>query len=108
MIEVYKLVRFQDSDAASDEGEEDPVPAVRLDHFVEAMRHARRSVSDDDIRRYERFADSLQRGRGVIAGTFRLDSTGPFIGHVCRPLGLVGVGGAAHAPFQLFSHTFFG
>ena len=63
--------------------EEDPVPVItryalslmhvivddadssRLcrDHFEEAMRFARRSVSDADIRRYEMFAQNLQQSR---------------------------------------------
>ena len=33
------------------------------DHFEEAMRFARRSVSDADIRRYEMFAQNLQQSR---------------------------------------------
>uniref|UniRef100_A0A672QW99 Transitional endoplasmic reticulum ATPase n=1 Tax=Sinocyclocheilus grahami TaxID=75366 RepID=A0A672QW99_SINGR len=33
----------------------DPVPEIRKDHFEEAMRFARRSVSDNDIRKYEMF-----------------------------------------------------
>merc|ERR1711881_381636 len=33
----------------------DPVPDIRRDHFEEAMKFARRSVSDADIRKYEVF-----------------------------------------------------
>ena len=36
--------------------EEDPVPEITREHFEEAMKFARRSVSDQDIRRYEMFA----------------------------------------------------
>jgi len=39
-----------------DEDEEDPVAYITRDHFEEAMKYARRSVSDSDIRRYEMFA----------------------------------------------------
>jgi len=39
-----------------DEEEEDPVAHITRDHFEEAMKYARRSVSDSDIRRYEMFA----------------------------------------------------
>ena len=69
------------------EDEEDPVPAITKAHFEEAMRFARRSVSDNDIRRlvivhlggsrnpfyhllisylfrYEVFASTLQQQRG--------------------------------------------
>ncbi|XP_029355415.1 transitional endoplasmic reticulum ATPase-like [Echeneis naucrates] len=47
----------------------DPVPEIRKDHFEEAMRFARRSVSDNDIRKYEMFAQTLQQSRGL--GNFR-------------------------------------
>uniref|UniRef100_A0A4W5KA13 Spastin/Vps4 C-terminal domain-containing protein n=1 Tax=Hucho hucho TaxID=62062 RepID=A0A4W5KA13_9TELE len=47
----------------------DPVPEIRKDHFEEAMRFARRSVSDNDIRKYEMFAQTLQQSRGF--GNFR-------------------------------------
>jgi transitional endoplasmic reticulum ATPase len=36
--------------------EEDPVSVISREHFEEAMKYARRSVSDGDIRRYEMFA----------------------------------------------------
>ena len=50
--------------------DEDPVPEIRKDHFEEAMRFARRSVSDNDIRKYEMFAQTLQQSRG-FGGNFR-------------------------------------
>lgn len=52
------------------EDEEDPVPEIRRDHFEEAMKFARRSVSDNDIRKYEMFAQTLQQSRG-FGGNFR-------------------------------------
>lgn len=42
----------------------DLVPEIRRDHFEEAMKFARRSVSDNDIRKYEMFAQTLQQSRG--------------------------------------------
>lgn len=51
--------------------EEEPVPEIRRDHFEEAMRFARRSVTDNDIRKYEAFAQKLQTTRGF--GQFRYD-----------------------------------
>ena len=33
-------------------------------HFEEAMKYARRSVSDADIRKYQAFAQTLQQSRG--------------------------------------------
>jgi len=44
--------------------EEDPVPEIVKAHFEEAMRFARRSVSDNDIRKYEMFSLTLQQSRG--------------------------------------------
>jgi transitional endoplasmic reticulum ATPase len=53
--------RKEKEDAAEDaqmeeDDEEDPVAFITRDHFEEAMKYARRSVSDGDIRRYEMFA----------------------------------------------------
>eukprot|EP01100_Stratorugosa_tubuloviscum_P008948 TRINITY_DN374_c0_g1_i1.p1 TRINITY_DN374_c0_g1~~TRINITY_DN374_c0_g1_i1.p1 ORF type:complete len:844 (+),score=507.81 TRINITY_DN374_c0_g1_i1:175-2706(+) len=44
---------------------EDPVPYITRAHFEEAMRFARRSVSDQDIRKYEMFSQTLQQSRGL-------------------------------------------
>ncbi|CAG0887859.1 unnamed protein product [Cyprideis torosa] len=54
--------------------EEDPVPVVAKKHFEEAMKFARRSVTDADIRRYEMFADTLVQSRGF--GNFRFPGSG--------------------------------
>jgi transitional endoplasmic reticulum ATPase len=43
---------------------EDPVPQITREHFEEAMKFARRSVTDQDIRRYEMFSQNLQQSRG--------------------------------------------
>ncbi|KZS03247.1 Transitional endoplasmic reticulum ATPase TER94 [Daphnia magna] len=44
--------------------EEDPVPQILRSHFEDAMKFARRSVSDNDIRKYEMFSQTLQQSRG--------------------------------------------
>ncbi|CAM4883143.1 unnamed protein product [Rotaria socialis] len=44
-----------------DSDEPAPVPEIRHDHFDEAMKFARRSVSDKDISEYEIFATKLQQ-----------------------------------------------
>ncbi|KPM10270.1 transitional endoplasmic reticulum ATPase TER94-like protein [Sarcoptes scabiei] len=51
-------------DESMDVEEQDPVPEIRRDHFEEAMKFARRSVSDADIRKYEMFSQTLQQSRG--------------------------------------------
>ena len=38
------------------------------------MSHARRSVSDNDIRKYEMFSTQLQQSRGL--GTFKFPDSG--------------------------------
>ncbi|EFJ53296.1 hypothetical protein VOLCADRAFT_78972 [Volvox carteri f. nagariensis] len=43
------------------EDEPDPVPCITKAHFEEAMKYARRSVSDADIRKYQAFAQTLQQ-----------------------------------------------
>ncbi|XP_072173004.1 transitional endoplasmic reticulum ATPase [Diadema setosum] len=57
--------------------EEDPVPEITRAHFEEAMRFARRSVSDNDIRKYEMFAQTLQQSRGFGNNFNFPSSSGP-------------------------------
>merc|ERR1711871_1794006 len=47
-----------------DEGEDDSPGLITKAHFEEAMKFARRSVSDADIRKYQSFAQTLQQSRG--------------------------------------------
>merc|ERR1711868_61026 len=44
--------------------DEDLVPEILKRHFEEAMKFARRSVSDNDIKKYEMFSQTLQQARG--------------------------------------------
>lgn len=59
--------REANPDAAMDDeaDDEDPVPNISRAHFEESMRYARRSVSDNDIRKYEMFAQTLHQSRGL-------------------------------------------
>ncbi len=50
--------------------DDDESPEIRKDHFEEAMHYARRSVTDNDIRKYEMFAQKLQTARG-FGSSFR-------------------------------------
>merc|ERR1711974_539168 len=47
-----------------DDDEEDLVPEITKRHFEEAMKFARRSVTDNDIKKYEMFSQTLQQSRG--------------------------------------------
>jgi len=58
------IKREQEGGAADMELDEDPVPEITVQHFEDAMKFARRSVSDNDIRKYEMFAQTLQQSRG--------------------------------------------
>jgi transitional endoplasmic reticulum ATPase len=59
-----------------DTEEVDPVPEITKAHFEEAMRYARRSVSDNDIRKYEMFAQTLQQSRGLGGTDFKFPDQG--------------------------------
>lgn len=59
--------------------EDDPVPEITRAHFEEAMKFARRSVSDNDIRKYEMFAQTLQQSRG-FGNNFRFPGSNPAAG----------------------------
>merc|ERR1712121_62028 len=55
----------QKKGAAMDVDEDDdPVPEITKRHFEESMKFARRSVSDNDIKKYEMFSQTLQQSRG--------------------------------------------
>jgi len=49
----------------------DPVPEITRAHFSEAMKYARRSVSEADIRKYEMFAQTLVTSRGALTTNFQ-------------------------------------
>jgi transitional endoplasmic reticulum ATPase len=68
-----------DTDGKEPENIEDPVPEIRRDHFEEAMKFARRSVSDNDIRKYEMFAQTLQQSRG-FGSDFKFPTDGQATG----------------------------
>ncbi|CAF5143101.1 unnamed protein product, partial [Rotaria sp. Silwood1] len=53
-----------------DSDEPAPELEIRRDHFEEAMKFARRSVSDKDISKYEMFAQTLEQSR-VFGTQFR-------------------------------------
>jgi len=49
----------------------DPVPEITRKHFAEAMKYARRSVSEADIRKYEMFSQTLVSSRGAVTSNFQ-------------------------------------
>lgn len=67
----------KDGEAAmeTDEVQIDLVPEITVAHFEEAMKYARRSVSDNDIRKYEMFSTNLQQRAGM-GGGFKFPTEG--------------------------------
>ncbi|KAJ7582282.1 P-loop containing nucleoside triphosphate hydrolase protein [Mycena floridula] len=78
-----------DEDAEEEVEEEDPVPEITKDHFEEAMKYARRSVSDQDIRRYEMFSQNLQQSRG-FGNNFKFPEGEGASGSAAAPAGNAG------------------
>lgn len=75
------------AEATEEDDYEDPVPFITVEHFEEAMKFARRSVSDSDIRRYEMFAQNLQQSRGFGSFKFPEGSQNPSQGGGVAPGG---------------------
>jgi len=76
---IEKEIDFQKSKMET--GKEDSetpdfVPEITRAHFTEAMKFARRSVSDNDIRKYEMFAQTLHTSRG-FGGDFQFPDSHP-------------------------------
>ncbi|KAG8972873.1 AAA ATPase cdc48, partial [Tulasnella sp. 427] len=84
-----KRAREKKDDENMDEEEEDPVPEITRAHFEEAMKYARRSVSDQDIRRYEMFAQNLQQSRS-FGSTFKFPEGGAPAASGQQPAGNAG------------------
>ncbi|KAI0978900.1 hypothetical protein GJ496_005078 [Pomphorhynchus laevis] len=72
--EKQKVQTSGEDENITEEESFDPVPELRKDHFEDAMKYARRSVTDAAIRRYEMFAQTLQQSRGF--GSFRFGTSG--------------------------------
>jgi len=75
--EIAKIKRKEEGGMEVEEEETDPVPEITRAHFEEAMKFARRSVSDNDIRKYEMFAQTLQQSRG-LGNNFRFPDQSQF------------------------------
>jgi len=75
-IEKEKALAAAGENAPMDEDLDDPVPEITRAHFEEAMKFARRSVSDNDIRKYEMFSQTLQQSRGFGSAFKFPDSAG--------------------------------
>ncbi len=61
---IEKEINREKEQTVIDFDEPDLVPEIRRDHFEKAMKFARRSVSDNEIRKYEMFARRFQQRQG--------------------------------------------
>jgi transitional endoplasmic reticulum ATPase len=74
--DIERSRRKQENPDLMEEDAVDEVPCITKAHFEEAMRFARRSVSDADIRKYQSFAQTLQQSRG-FGSDFRFPDQRP-------------------------------
>lgn len=70
-----RLERERQNQPNAMDDDTDPVPEITRRHFEEAMKFARRSVTENDVRKYEMFAQTLQQSRGMGAN-FRFPGEG--------------------------------
>merc|ERR1712126_252654 len=59
-----EIKREKEKDGGDVDMDEEETAEVGKKHFEEAMKFARRSVSDQDIRKYQMFSETLQQSRG--------------------------------------------
>ncbi|RNE98662.1 cell division control protein 48-like protein E [Trypanosoma rangeli] len=84
IVKEIQIEKLKQEGALDIDQDIDPVPEITRLHVEEAMRGARRSVSDADIRKYELFATSLHQSRafgdnpiaGVDGGSGGAGNTG--------------------------------
>merc|ERR1719231_1101965 len=95
-IELEKERAAAGGDAAMETEETDPVPEITKAHFEESMKFARRSVNDNDIRKYEMFSQTLQQSRG-FGSSFKFPEGGVGGGATTAPAGGGGFDAAAAA-----------
>jgi transitional endoplasmic reticulum ATPase len=62
--EIKRTKEREKKGLSMDIDDDDDNSEVEKKHFEEAMRFARRSVSDQDIKKYEMFSQTLQQSRG--------------------------------------------
>merc|ERR1711981_1263831 len=73
--EIKKTKERERKGLSMDIDDDDDNAEVEKKHFEEAMRFARRSASDQDIKKYEMFSQTLQQSRG-FGSNFRFPEGG--------------------------------
>lgn len=99
-------------DSKEEEQEEDLVPYITKEHFAEAMKTAKRSVSDAELRRYEAYSQQMKASRGQFSNFSFNDAAlgvndaanGPGAGNSGAPSGAgAAFGGDAEEDDDLYS-----
>jgi transitional endoplasmic reticulum ATPase len=67
--ELQEIMKGLSPEELESFNQEEPEPVVMPKHFEEAVRGARRSVSDKDLYQYSQFADSLHQSRAQLNGS---------------------------------------
>ncbi|CAM9163821.1 unnamed protein product [Ascophyllum nodosum] len=62
--EIERATLIEAGELDEDAAAHDPVPAITKAHFEESMAHSRKSVSEEELARYETFAASMKSDRG--------------------------------------------
>lgn len=68
-IERSRLAEEAGEEMEDDEDDDDLMPEILPAHFENAVRQARRSVSDRDLAQYASFAQTLQQSRAAVTGS---------------------------------------
>lgn len=92
--DIEREKRRSENPEAMEEDEAEEIAQIKARHFEEAMKFARRSVSDADIRKYQAFAQTLQQSRG-FGSEFRFPDRPAAAGAVPAAEGVPAFGAAA-------------
>eukprot|EP00903_Cladosiphon_okamuranus_P010727 g10139.t1 len=68
--EIERIGLIESGDLDEDEARHDPVPAITKAHFEESMAHSRKSVSEEELARYEAFSSNMKSDRGFEEFSF--------------------------------------
>ncbi|KAI3721618.1 hypothetical protein L2E82_32634 [Cichorium intybus] len=84
-VDIERDKRSENILDAMEEDVEDEVADIKVVHFEESMKFARRSVSDADIWKYHTFAQTLQQSRGIDSEFRFSEASGGDVGGASDP-----------------------
>jgi transitional endoplasmic reticulum ATPase len=85
--EINREKEREKAGASMEVDNDDSLAEVEKKHFEEAMKFARRSVSDHDIRKYEMFSQTLQQSRG-FGTSFKFPESAATVGEAVAASGV--------------------